>query len=206
VNGFIQRMSYDSVCSSTGLFLNSIPLYNLKCALSQGVKVMMKELLTIGEVAHYAGLQTSAIRYYESMGLLPPLKRVNGHRRYDASILKRLGLIQLVRDAGFGIREIQVLFSDMDTDAPTTSHWRILAAEKIAELDALIQRTQATKAWLQEALQKDCKGVDDCVTLSFKESGDGMNVTLSCLNPSTKSTSQMQKSIKLMTMPPPSNS
>ena len=167
---------------------------------------MMKELLTIGEVARYAGLQTSAIRYYESMGLLPPPKRVNGHRRYDATVLKRLGLIQLVREAGFGIREIQVLFSDIDTDTPTTSHWQALATEKIAELDALMQRTQATKAWLQEALQQDCKGVDDCVMISFKEKGDGLDVTLSCLNPSTKSTSQMQKSIKLMTMPPPSNS
>ena len=164
---------------------------------------MMKELLTIGEVAQYAGLQTSAIRYYESMGLLPAPRRVNGHRRYDASILKRLGLIQLVREAGFGIREIQVLFSDIDTDTPTTSQWQTLATEKIAELDALIQQTQATKAWLQEALQQDCKGVDDCVVISFKERGDGMDVTLSCLNPSAKSAAKTLH--KLMTMPPTSN-
>jgi MerR family redox-sensitive transcriptional activator SoxR len=161
----------------------------------------MIEELTIGEIARLAGVQTSAIRYYESMGLLPPPKRVNKHRRYDASVLKRLGLIQLVRDAGFGIRELQVLFSDMETDTPTSTHWQELAAEKIAELDALIKRSQATKAWLQEALQRECKGVDDCVMISFKESGDGMNVTLSCLNPASKGTAQTQKSIKLITMP-----
>ena len=164
----------------------------------------MMEKLTIGEVARYAGLQTSAIRYYESMGLLPPPKRVNGHRRYDASVLKRLGLIQLVREAGFGIRELQILFSDMNTDAPTATHWQTLATEKIAELDALIKRTQATKAWLQEALQGECKGVDDCVMITFKESGNGMNVTLSCLNPASKNAAQSQKPIKLMTMPSPS--
>lgn len=161
----------------------------------------MMEELTIGEIARLAGVQTSAIRYYESMGLLPPPKRVNKHRRYDASVLKRLGLIQLVRDAGFGIRELQVLFSDMETDAPTSTHWQPLAEEKIAELDALIKRSQATKAWLQEALQRECQGVDDCVMISFKESGDGMNVTLSCLNPASKGTAQTQKSIKLITMP-----
>src|SRR5688572_19880009 len=158
----------------------------------------MKEL-TIGEVARYAGLQTSAIRYYESVGLLPPPKRINKHRRYDPSVLKRLGLIQLVREAGFGIRELQILFSDIDTDAPTTTHWQTLATEKIAEMEALIKRTQATKAWLTEALQSGCKGVDDCVTIAFNESGNGMDVTLACLNPSSKRGTQTQKAIKLIT-------
>lgn len=56
--------------------------------------------LTIGEVACRAGLHTSAIRYYESVGLLPPPKRVNGRRRYDTDVFQRLGLIQLVRGQG----------------------------------------------------------------------------------------------------------
>ena len=160
----------------------------------------MKEL-TIGELARYAGLQTSAIRYYESIGLLPAPKRVNGHRRYDASVLKRLGLIQLVREAGFGIRELQILFSERDSDAPTTGQWQDLAAAKIAELDALIKRSQATKAWLQEALQSECTGVEDCVTISFKESGNGLNATLSCMKTSLNDSIAAAKAMKLMTMP-----
>jgi MerR family transcriptional regulator, redox-sensitive transcriptional activator SoxR len=162
----------------------------------------MKEL-TIGEVARYAGIETSAIRYYESVGLLPPPKRINGrNRRYEPSILKRLGLIQLLRDAGFGIREIQVLFSDMNTDAPTTTHWQPLAVEKIAEMDALIRRTQATRTWLAEALKRECKGIDDCIVITVDEHGSGMKVTLSCEVNSLKGASPLQKSIKLMTMQP----
>ncbi len=57
---------------------------------------MMKEL-TIGQIAQRAGIQTSAIRYYESIGLLPSPKRVNKRRYYDLSVLRRLGLIQLAR-------------------------------------------------------------------------------------------------------------
>src|SRR5258706_16144353 len=99
----------------------------------------MKEL-TIGEIARYAGIETSAIRYYESVGLLPPPKRVNGrNRRYDLSVLKRLGLIQLLREAGFGIRELQVLFSGLNTGEPAATQWQTLAVEEIAELDALIK-------------------------------------------------------------------
>ena len=156
-------------------------------------------LLTIGEVARYAGIQTSAIRYYEREGLLPAPKRVNGHRRYDPDVLKRLGLIQLVRQAGFGIRELQILFSGIGTDSTKLAEWQSLTAEKIAEMDVLIKRTQATKAWLVEALQRECKGVDDCITITFDESGSGMNVTLSCEVSKSNKASET-RNMKLMTM------
>lgn len=43
-----------------------------------------------GEVAQQAGIQPSAIRYYESEGLLPAPERVNGRRKYDARVLQRI--------------------------------------------------------------------------------------------------------------------
>ena len=46
--------------------------------------------LTIGEVARRAGMRTSRIRYYESVGLLPEPERISGMRRYDADVLQRL--------------------------------------------------------------------------------------------------------------------
>ncbi|HJS29173.1 MAG TPA: MerR family transcriptional regulator [Anaerolineales bacterium] len=138
------------------------------------------EELTIGEVAQYAGMRTSAIRYYESVGLLPRPTRVNGRRRYDPGVLKRLGLIQLVRQAGFGIRELQLLFNGSAIDAPASTMWKSLAVEKIAEMDALIERTQAAKAWLAEALQRDCQGAEECVALTFDETGNGASISFSC--------------------------
>src|SRR5258708_7471021 len=162
----------------------------------------MKEL-TIGEIARYAGIETSAIRYYESVGLMPPPRRVNGrNRRYDLSVLKRLGLIQLLRDAGFGIREIQVLFSDMNTDAPTSTNWQSLAVEKIAEMDELIKRTRATRTFLADALKRECKGIDECiiVTVDDSGSGSGMSVALSCELSTLKGAANTAKSIKLITM------
>jgi len=99
---------------------------------------MMKEL-TIGQIAQRAGIQTSAIRYYESIGLLPSPKRVNKRRYYDLSVLRRLGLIQLARQAGFRISELQVLFSGFSPDTPASARWQTLATEKIEEMDALIE-------------------------------------------------------------------
>ena len=153
--------------------------------------------LTIGEIARYAGINTSTIRYYESVGLLPPAVRVNGRRRYDLDILKQLGLIQLVRRAGFGIREIQALFNTMDQDNADATRWQALAREKIAEMDELIERTQATRAWLAEALNSECKGVDDCVMITLDEIGDKMDVTVCCLKSKSDDT---QNTVTLMTM------
>ena len=51
------------------------------------------EELTIGEVARQAGIRPSALRYYESIGLLPAPKRVNGRRRYDPSTVQQLTVL-----------------------------------------------------------------------------------------------------------------
>ncbi len=51
-------------------------------------------LLTIAEVAQRTGLKSSAIRYYEEFGILPPAIRVSGQRRYDQVALYRLAVVQ----------------------------------------------------------------------------------------------------------------
>lgn len=142
----------------------------------------MKEL-SIGDVARYAGIETSAIRFYERVGLMPPPRRLKGrNRRYDLSILKRLGLIQLLRETGFSIREIQILFEGGNAGASSTGSWRSLAAQKISELDALIKRTEAAKQWLEEISRQDCNCPDDCIVVTLSDGGQGMNITLSCID------------------------
>ncbi len=136
--------------------------------------------LTIGEVARRAGVQTSAIRYYESVGLMPPPARLNGRRRYDASIFQRLGLIQLVRKAGFGISEMQMLFAAFSEDTPVSVVWQAVAAQKEAEMQAIIERAQATQKLLHEARQCTCERVGECVTVTFDDAETGIHVALSC--------------------------
>jgi MerR family redox-sensitive transcriptional activator SoxR len=69
------------------------------------------EEFSIGEVAKRAGIRASAIRYYESAGVLPAPQRVNGHRRYDSEVLDRLAVIQIAQQAGFTVAEIRTLFN-----------------------------------------------------------------------------------------------
>lgn len=119
--------------------------------------------LTIGEVARQIGLRPSALRYYESIGLLPASRRVNGRRRYDESILQRLALLQLAQRAGFTMAEIQTLFHGFAPDTPPATRWQELAQKKMGELDSLIARAQQMKHFLEGGLRCQCLRLEDCV-------------------------------------------
>lgn len=130
------------------------------------------QLFTIGEIARQVGVATSTIRYYESIGLLPPAQRVSGKRRYDGGILEKLGVIRLAQEAGLTIAEIQTLLHDFPTDTPPSERWQTLATKKIVELDTLLNRVQRMKALLEQTLQCHCATLEDCATV---ESGARVN-------------------------------
>ncbi len=122
----------------------------------------MGERLTIGAVARRSGLGPSALRYYESAGLLPPPLRVGGQRRYDAGVLDRLAVIRLVRGAGFTIAETRTLLHGIAPDTPPPDRWRRLAAARLPEVEALIARAQGMRRILETGLRCECATLDDC--------------------------------------------
>ncbi|GHO84054.1 MerR family DNA-binding transcriptional regulator [Dictyobacter formicarum] len=89
------------------------------------------EELSIGEVARRSGLRTSALRYYESMGLLPTPRRISGgHRRYDTSVLDLLRILQMAQHAGCTIAEMHLLVAGFSSDIPASKRWEHLAQKK----------------------------------------------------------------------------
>ncbi len=123
-------------------------------------------LLAIGEVARRAGLRTSAIRFYEAAGLLPPpARRVGGQRRYDPGVLQSLAVIHLAQQAGFTIGEIRELLSGLGHGAAPSAQWRVLAERKLPEIRALIRRAQEMQRWLEEGLRCDCLELEACRVL-----------------------------------------
>lgn len=51
--------------------------------------------MTIGDVARQVGLKTSAIRFYEKVGVLPEPVRVSGQRRYSPDTVRRLRVLEV---------------------------------------------------------------------------------------------------------------
>jgi MerR family redox-sensitive transcriptional activator SoxR len=131
------------------------------------------EGLTIGEVAQRAGLRASAIRYYESVEILPAPRRINGHRRYDSRVFERLAIIQMAQQAGFTVSEIRTLFNGFTTETPASVRWQELASQKLVEVDALLRRVQAMKQILEEGLLRcRCLTLDECAHC-ICDQGDG---------------------------------
>lgn len=119
-------------------------------------------MLTIGQLARRAGLNPSAIRYYERAGVLPEPDRVSGQRRYTVATLSRLGVIDVVKRAGFSLDEIRVLLQSTDDGAPAHEQLTELAGRKLPEVDALIERAQTVRAWLATAASCGCDSFDVC--------------------------------------------
>jgi MerR family redox-sensitive transcriptional activator SoxR len=118
--------------------------------------------MTIGQVAGRLGLRTSALRYYERIGLLPPIERVNGRRRYGAAMLTRLEVIDVAKRAGFTMREIRMLLSGFSPSTPPPVRWRALATHKLGEVEDLLERATAMKRLLEEGLRCRCVRLEDC--------------------------------------------
>jgi MerR family redox-sensitive transcriptional activator SoxR len=111
--------------------------------------------MSIGEVARKMGLRSSAIRYYERLGLLPKAPRVSGRRRYDERVLERLAMVRFAKHVGFSVAEIKVLLGGVE-GRPPTERWRKLAAAKVAQVDQFVAQARSIRKLLSETLDFQC--------------------------------------------------
>src|ERR671913_1796917 len=98
------------------------------------VKVSERSL-TVGELARRTGVATSALRYWEELGLMPAPARISGQRRYPESAVGLVGVILLLRDVGFSLRESKAFLASR---TQAVEGWRRLAQRKLAHLDEQI--------------------------------------------------------------------
>jgi MerR family redox-sensitive transcriptional activator SoxR len=121
---------------------------------------------TIGEVARRAGVRPSKLRYYEGIGMLPSPERANGRRRYDAEVLRevldRLAIVRVAQQAGFTISEVRTLLDGFSEATPPSELWRVLAREKLPEVEAQIGRARGMKRLLEQGLECECLRIEDC--------------------------------------------
>jgi MerR family transcriptional regulator, redox-sensitive transcriptional activator SoxR len=117
--------------------------------------------MRIGEVAARSGVNSSAIRYYESVGVLPEPERVAGRRRYDEGVLRALSAIETAQRAGFSLEEIRPLLRAAETES-AAAKLRELATRKLADVEALIAEGEAMRTWLRAAQSCECPTLDVC--------------------------------------------
>lgn len=100
--------------------------------------------MNIGEASRASGMSAKMIRYYESVGLVPPATRTaSGYRSYGETEVQMLRFVRRARDLGFSvatIAELLALWRDRSRQSADVKH---LALDHLAGLERRIAEMQA---------------------------------------------------------------
>ncbi len=123
---------------------------------------MMKRGLSIGDLAMRTGLAVSAIRFYETKGLVTPDRNAGGQRRYEGSDIRRLSFVMIAQRMGYTIGEISQLLADLpEGRTPTKADWSKISKQFRHSLDARIA--------IMERMRDNLDGCIGCGCLSMKK-------------------------------------
>ena len=119
--------------------------------------------ITIGQLAERAGVATSAIRFYESRGLLSSERTTGNQRRYAQSTLRRVAFIRTAQRVGLTLEEIGEALSTLpDGRTPTKADWARLSRTWRPRLDAQIRRIELLRDRLDGCIGCGCLSLRSC--------------------------------------------
>ena len=105
--------------------------------------------MRIGRLAHQVDVETSTIRFYESVGLLPePSRTPSGYRDYDEDDVARLGFIRNARRLGLGLDAIGDILAFRDRGQAPCGHVVALLSKQRRTIDRRIAELEETRAEL----------------------------------------------------------
>lgn len=117
-------------------------------------------MLTRGELAKAGGVNRETIRYYERNGLLSvPARSEGGYCLFPSSAVTRIHFIKRAQAVGFSLDEISALLSLQYMDDATCGDVRVVAEERLADIERKIAMLMAMKDTLLTLLS-DCPGGD----------------------------------------------
>jgi len=105
--------------------------------------------MTIGELARRTGVTASALRYYDELGLVRPVRRVSGHRRYAVEAIAAVGVVRFLQEVGFTLAETKRITASRKR---SPAIWRALAVRKSEELRQRIAREEAARQAIEHSL------------------------------------------------------
>jgi MerR family transcriptional regulator, redox-sensitive transcriptional activator SoxR len=123
--------------------------------------------LTIGEVARRTGVAASALRFYESEGLISATRTDGNQRRYARATLRRIAFIQAGKTAGIPLAEIQAALDRLPAErAPNRRDWEVLSERWREDLDRRIETLLALRDRLTGCIGCGCLSLDTCYLLN----------------------------------------
>ena len=124
---------------------------------------MLKIAISIGHLADRTGLAVSAIRYYETQGLVSPERNAGGQRRFLRSDIRRLSFVQIAQQFGFSIGQIRETFETLpDGRTPTKADWTKISHSFREELDQRIETLTTLRDKLDVCIGCGCLSLKSC--------------------------------------------
>ena len=119
--------------------------------------------LTIGHLAERAGVATSAIRFYESRGLIRSVRTTGNQRRYERSTLRRVAFIRTAQRVGLSLDEIAAALATLpENRTPTKADWSRLSRTWRPRLDEQIERLERLRDRLDGCIGCGCLSLRTC--------------------------------------------
>ncbi|MGE5135112.1 MAG: redox-sensitive transcriptional activator SoxR [Gemmatimonadota bacterium] len=128
------------------------------------------DLLSVGEIARRSGFAESAIRFYESKGLLAATRTTGNQRRFERSTLRRLAFIRAARNVGLSLEEVAAALASLPAGrTPTRADWSRLSRSWRRRLDDQIGALTALRDGLDSCIGCGCLSLQRC---AFSNPGD----------------------------------
>ncbi|GAB3771614.1 MerR family redox-sensitive transcriptional activator SoxR [Nocardioides ginsengisegetis] len=119
--------------------------------------------LTIGHLAERAGVATSAIRFYESRGLIRSVRTPGNQRRYEQATLRRVAFIRTAQRVGLSLDEIaEALATLPDHRTPTKADWSRLSRAWRPRIEEQIERLERLRDKLDGCIGCGCLSLKNC--------------------------------------------
>lgn len=124
-------------------------------------------LLTIGQLSERAGVATSAIRFYESKGLIRSTRTAGNQRRYEQSTLRRVSFIRAAQRVGLTLEEIAEALAELPQNrTPTKADWHKISREWRPRLDEQIRRIELLRSRLDSCIGCGCLSLKSCALMN----------------------------------------
>jgi MerR family redox-sensitive transcriptional activator SoxR len=131
-----------------------------------------QDLLTVGEVAQRSGFATSAVRYYDRLGLIASTRTAGDQRRYERGVLRRLAFIRAAANVGLSLDEIASSLAVLpDERTPTKADWARLSRGWKDRLNEQIAALEQLRDDLDSCIGCGCLSLRKC---AFSNPDDGM--------------------------------
>jgi len=121
------------------------------------------DLIPIGEVATRSGVAASALRFYESEGLIAAERSAGGRRMFPRHVLRRVAFIRVAQRVGLSLDEIGGALSMLPADrAPTVREWTGISGTWRARIDEEITALERTRDELTSCIGCGCLSLTKC--------------------------------------------